>query len=197
MANEYATTASLKARLGITGSGSDTVLGEVLEGASRLIDGFTGRTFYGSEAETRYFTTDDTGTVFIDDLVSVTSVKTDEDGDRTYERTWASTDYDLLPHNVTPKTRLVLAPEGRYVFPTLPRSVQIVGTWGNNADASIPAVIREATLLQAARLFERRKSPLGVIGDSEIGFARLSARLDPDVEVLLKAGGFGPRLVFA
>ena len=197
MANEYATTTQLKARLGITGASSDTVLGEVLEAASRLVDGVTGRAFYATSSEARYFTTDEHGQVFIDDALTVTAVETDEDGDRTYERTWASTDYDLLPHNTTPKTRLVIAPEGRYYFPQIARSVKVTGTWGNNATASVPPVIREATLLQAARLFERRKSPLGVVGDSETGIARLSSRLDPDVEVLLKMGGFGRRMAFA
>jgi hypothetical protein len=44
-----------------------------------------------------------------------------------------------------------------------------------------------ATLLQASRLFTRRQSPFGIAGAPDLGVVRLSARLDADVEVLLKS----------
>ena len=56
----------------------------------------------------------------MDDLLSVTTLKTDEDGDRTYEITWATTDYDLMPYNATlesqaqPYSHLQTTPDGDY-----------------------------------------------------------------------------------
>jgi hypothetical protein len=43
-----------------------------------------------------------------------------------------------------------------------------------------------ATLIQAARLFTRRQSPFGIAGSPDLGTVRLSAKLDADVETLLR-----------
>lgn len=53
----------------------------------------------------------------------------------------------------------------------------------------LPAVIREAGLLQAARLFKRQSATFGIatVGTIDGGSGmRLLARLDPDVELLLE-----------
>jgi hypothetical protein len=54
-------------------------------------------------------------------------------------------------------------------------------------------VIREATLIQALRLYKRKDSPEGVLGSAEWGTVRVS-RLDPDVAKLVESlvlPGFG------
>jgi hypothetical protein len=43
-----------------------------------------------------------------------------------------------------------------------------------------------ATKIQASRLFIRRQSPFGIAGTPELGTVRLSSRLDPDVEALIR-----------
>ena len=48
----------------------------------------------------------------------------------------------------------------------------------------MPAQVAQATLIQAARLYKRRESPEGVLGNAEWGSIRLS-RVDPDVAALL------------
>lgn len=52
---------------------------------------------------------------------------------------------------------------------------------------SAPSPIRQATLLQASRLFVRKNSPYGIAGSPDMGSElRLLAKLDPDVEVLVR-----------
>lgn len=180
--NGYATLAELKARLGITDTPDDAVLEAVIEAASRAIDGETGRVFYAATA-TRYFTAEDSELLFVDDLLSVTTLKTDLDGDRTYETTWAATDYDLEPYNSTPYTRIQIAPRGTRTFPTGRRGVEIAGSWGYAATA--PDAINEACLLMAARLFKRKDAVFGVLMNPEFGTARLP-QVDQDVKLLIR-----------
>ena len=61
--------------------------------------------------------------------------------------------------------------------------MRVRGIWGWTA---VPAEISMATLIQASRLFARRQSPFGIAGAPDLGVVRLSARLDADVEVLVK-----------
>lgn len=179
--NAYATTAQFKARLDIVDDADDTVLEQVLEAASRAIDGWCARQFY-TETATRTFTAEAIDFLAIPDLYSITSLKTDADGDRTYETTWASTDYDLDPEDA-PYTAITLTPAGRYAFPTLRRSVQIAGDWGYSATA--PHAIREACLLQASRYFLRKDAPFGVTGSTEHGQLQTISSIDPDVKQLI------------
>jgi hypothetical protein len=41
-------------------------------------------------------------------------------------------------------------------------------------------------LIQSSRIFVRRQSPFGIAGTPELGTVRLTSRLDPDVEALLR-----------
>lgn len=182
--NGYATLDELKARLSIE-LGDDTddaVLEAVIESASRAVDGLCGRSFYAQAAQTRYYTVEDWDCIQTDDLVSVTTIKTDEDGDRVYETTWAATDFELDPVTGPPYTRIYVTPTGSYGFPWGRRTVQIVGTFGWS---SVPDAINEATLLLAARHFKRKDSPLGIqVGKPEFGNLSIPGN-DPDVNRLL------------
>ena len=189
--NGYCTLAELRARLGYvsTDTADDAMLEAVVMGVSRLIDRYTGRRFYTTSAdETRYYTAEDSYTLFLpDDLVSVTTLSTDEDGDRTYEYTWAVTDYDLEPANAAldgqPYTRIEVTPEGAYLWPVgIRRGVKIVGKFGL---AAAPADVKEACLLQSERVFKRKDAPFGVVGSAEMGQALVIPKLDPDVALLL------------
>jgi hypothetical protein len=183
--NGYASLSEIKARLGIADTVDDSVLEAVVEAASRAIDNWTARQFYATTA-TRYFTAEDGDLLFVDDLLTVTTLKTisqNSAGTRTYGDTWAATDYDLEPFNSTPKTRIRLNPGGAYAFPTEAKGVEIAGSWGYSSTA--PDAINEACLLQAARLFKRKDAPFGVAGTPETGTMQLP-RLDPDVRMLLE-----------
>ncbi len=105
---------------------------------SRWIDRRCGRKFYPI-VEKRYFTALDGEEIFIDDLITVTTLKTDEDADRTYETTWATTDYDLLPDNEPGSyNQIMITPNGNNAFPTNTRKgVEIDGVWAFADDRSL------------------------------------------------------------
>lgn len=128
--NCYASLTELKAALGVSSTSDDTVLLNLLEVASRTIDNYCHRQFY-AETATRYFP--GAGAVlWIDDLLSVTTFKLDQDGDATFETTLAATDYDLWPANRSPKIRADVADNGDYSGFALgiARGVEIAGLWG-------------------------------------------------------------------
>lgn len=184
--NGYCTLSDLYARYEALSADSDDLDAKLeghIEAASRWIDAYCQRTFYAVTA-TRYFTAQ-TGLVCnVKDLLTVTALKTDDDGDRTYETTWSTTDYDLMPANYPPYQWLEVTPNGLYVFPLLTKSVEIEGTWGYVATA--PPDIKEACLLQAARLFAREATVLGVSGATALGTTTVKAPKDEDIKGLLE-----------
>ena len=134
---DLTTLKDIKTGLNITSSDYDARLLDLVEAVSRSIDEYCSRVFYVSLA-TKYYSgvADDSisrldpwGGPIIqtrgggalsresarlwltdgDDLLSVTSLTMDTDGDRTYETTLDSaTDYRLWPYNETPKIRVDL-----------------------------------------------------------------------------------------
>lgn len=136
MPNLYATLAQLKAHLNLSDSDDDAKLIRILEAVSRQIDQHCERRFY-TETRTRVYTARSARYVRVDDLLSVTSLKTDLVGLRTYELAWSTSDYDLDPANAAyesppqPYSKIAMSPWGAYCFPAgLPRGVQVTGTWG-------------------------------------------------------------------
>jgi hypothetical protein len=185
--NLYTTVATLKTRLSISDTTDDTTLGLVLSGVCRAIDGHCGQSFFkDSAASVRYYTAVDKRTVFIDSLVSVTTLATDSDYDRTYSTTWAATDYDLMPSNAAstdrPYTWIEQSPDGDYNFPTRSLGVKLTGVYGWPA---VPAAVSEAALLWAERIFKRKDAPFGIASFVEAGEMRLLKEIDPDVQTLL------------
>lgn len=165
----------------------DTRIEIAVEAASRAIDDFCRRRFYTS-SDTRYYTASRNDLLYVDDLVSVTTLKTDAGSDGAFETTWDSSDYLLKPFNANtdgrPYTQIASAAGGR-AFPTVDRGVEIVGSFGW---PSVPTAVKQACALQAHRLFKRgTEAPLGIAG---LGFdgsgMRLMSKLDPDVELLVK-----------
>lgn len=128
----YARVLDLRADLNGTGyNGNDQWLAGAIAEASRQIRTATGGRQFHPTVETRYFDGRGCAQLWVNDLLSITSLKFDEDGDRTYEETLATTDYYLWPDNRTPYRRIDIDPNGDYTaFPAGRRSVQIVGTWG-------------------------------------------------------------------
>lgn len=190
--NGYATLAQVKSALRIEDTIDDTLIELAIESASREIDGYTDRVFYDVGTATRIYLPIDSFTVQIDDLQSLTTLKTSPSGDG-FTDTWTSTDYQLEPLNgqagglSTPFTRIRAV--GDYVFPIWnPRvtdsyeaTVQVVGTFGF---ASVPTDIVQATILLSMRQFKRYDSPLGVAGFGDLGAMRVT-KFDPDVEALV------------
>lgn len=179
---DYATVDQLKERLNVVDTVDDALIARSLTAASRQVDGWCGRTFAQVTA-TRFYDVADFDRVLVDDLVSITTLATDDQTDRTYATIWDTADYDLDPSNGPPYTQLRLSPRSARSFPVGRRTVRIAGVFGWPA---IPAEIGEATLLLAARLFKRKDAPMGVqMGKPEFGTLSIPGK-DPDVERLLQ-----------
>ena len=190
ISNGYATLADVKAALRITDTIDDSLLETAVESASRLVDGYAGRNFYSAGSAVRYFTPEDRIVCEIDDLISLTSLEVSADLDGVFDQTWASTDYQLEPLNGKvdgltgwPATRIRAV--GAYIFGTNigEASVKVTGTWGWSA---VPTAVKQATVIQASRIFKRLDSPLGVLSSPDLGYIRVGTRLDPDVQQLVE-----------
>jgi len=187
--NGYITLSQAKTAAGIIDSGSDTELELVIEAASRQIDDHCGRFFYQSAASTAFYTALDYLVQPIDDFASVSSIATDGDANGTYTTSWViNTDCALAPFNAAttgrPFTEIIALTEGANTFPVqIVRAVRVIGTRGW---PSVPVTIQQATITTVSRLFNRRNTPFGIASAPEIGQMRLLARLDPDVEQLLR-----------
>lgn len=184
--NGYATLAQIKSSLRITDNVDDELLELAIETASRQIDGVCERHFY-SESATRVFSPRDAFVTEVDDIVSLTSLKTSTGADGVFDVTWTSTDYQLEPLNgvvsggPTPST--LIRAIGDYAFPTAmgEATVQVEGTFGFS---SVPTAIKQATVILGSRIFKRNDAPLGVTGFGDLGVIRVG-RVDPDVEAMV------------
>jgi len=146
--NAYCSIADIKNALAITATTDDVILRKTAEAAARIIDRFCGRYFF-VKSETRYF--DGAGCrLWIDDLLSVTTLKTDEDGDATFENTYATTDYNLYPLNKYPKYHIDISEASDYGgFGAGSKSVEIVGLWGYGDGISSTPYLIDTTLSAA------------------------------------------------
>jgi|ERR1044071_7927258 hypothetical protein len=179
----YATLDELKAFLTIdlADTTDDANLQIALDAVNELIDDFCGRTFVvpTGPASARYYAAASAHVVFIDDAVTVTSVENPPG------TVWDAMNYGKEPINGPAKGEPY---EELYARDTSwdrtePNNVLVTATWGWPAT---PKKVKQATLLQASRMFSRKNSPFGVAGSPETGSElRLLARLDPDVEQLL------------
>lgn len=168
---------------------ADLDIQRVILAAARRIDLRCDRRFWldADANQVRYYTPRTDGYVRIDDLVTLTTFKTDPGGDGTYEVTWASTDYALGPLNAVakgwPYTHVETHPSGRYPFPTsYPSTVQVTGRFGWSA---VPPEIKLATGMLATRLLKRyREAPFGVAGVGPDG-AVVRITIDPDIDDLI------------
>ena len=199
--NGYASLAELRAKLafGATNTASDTQLEQLIEASSRWIERYTGRRFYGA-AETRYYTAEDGHEILVDDLTSVSVLKTDDNGDGTFETTWASTAYNLKygdNYNAAldskPYTQIEVSEIGTLTFPTaIRKGVMVAGTFGyvssTASTSGCPDPIHDAALLLAERIYKRKDAPLGIAGPAALGQQPVritSMSADPDIRDLL------------
>jgi hypothetical protein len=184
--NGYATLSEVKASLRITDAIDDALLETAIESASRMIDGFTARTFSNAGTATRNFAATDEINLIIDDAISVSQVTSTDEVGGTYT-TWDVTDYQLEPINsrsdglYMPFTSIRAVND--YLWPVVDYQalVRITGVWGFPA---VPTAIKQATIIQSSRLYKRLDSPLGVAGFGDMGAIRVGRYLDPDVEQL-------------
>ena len=190
--NGYATLSDVKAAFRITDSVDDSLLELSIESASREIDGWCERVFYNAGTATRVYIPTDSFYTEIDDLISLTTLKTSSTGTG-FDNTWQAGDYQLEPLNGVsggltnhPATRIRAV--GNKIFPLWdPRNinsheatVEVRGVFGWSA---VPTAIKQACIILSMRQFKRYDTPLGITFD-ELGAMRVG-RVDPDIQNLL------------
>ena len=198
----YCTVEELKSRLAIGDTSDDFEITLAVQAACRSIDEITGRYFWRG-TDTRTYIPDSIYSQQLDDLVSVTTLKVDRDGDGVYEETWTlGTDYALTVapgrYNVAakgeqwPYTGLsILGPKFiPFVWPWshLDR-IQVTGVFGWPA---VPLAVKQAALIAAADLFKIKDAPFGIAGFGEFGVVRVQA--NPRVMSLVKRYISGQRV---
>ena len=190
ISNGYTTLNEVKAALNLDDSMENAGIELAIATASRMIDDYCGRFFYQDGTSiapaTRYYTPQDFYTVAVDDFVSLSEIATDDNFDQLYQTIWTATDRMFEPVNNPsrgwPLNRILAV--GAYVFPAnLPQSVRLKGIFGWS---SVPFEVKTAAKIQSARLFLRNQSPFGIAGNTDMGTVRLAAKLDADVEALLR-----------
>lgn len=174
-----------------------------IEAVSRWLDTTLDTNFYGA-TETRYFTPQFNDLLYIDDLISITTLKTDTVNDGTYDATWATTDYWLEPRNARtptnardkrPYRQIRINANGDYSFPIYDYSVEIAGVWGYTTGISgglpgeVPPAVKQATLLMAHRLWKRKDAIFGVSGTPALGVQVIQARIQADSDIAMMLNG--------
>lgn len=191
-APDYVTSAELKAYLRISDTDDDAQIALAITAASRAVDTHAGRQFGSvSPAEQRFYTSRwdrriCRWVVDVDDLMTTTNfaaITVDSEG----VTVGTIDDYVLEPRNAAAKgrawTQVLVRPNSAYKPTGARDEVAVTALWGWTA---VPAAVKQATLLQASRIFARRQSPYGIAGSPDDGSEmRLLARVDPDVAVTL------------
>ena len=191
----YCTVEELKSRLQIGDTADDFEVTLAVQAACRSIDEITGRYFWRGN-DVRTYIPESIYSQTLDDLVSVTTLKVDRDGDGVFEESWTQgTDYALqvAPGKYNPAakgeqwpyTAAVVAQSGKlfpftWVMTHLDR-IQVTGVFGWPA---VPLAVKQAALIAAADLFRLKDAPFGVAGFGEFGAVKITA--NPRVMSLLK-----------
>lgn len=188
-APDYITTEELKSylRIDVADTVDDAELESKITAASRAVDRTTNRQFGQlAAADAWLYTPRWDGSrcrwvIEIDDLQDATGL--------TVATSAGAIDlFAKQPANAAAKgkpwTRLVVDPAAAVIPKGTENEVTVTAKFGWSA---VPVTVKEATKLQAARLFKRRDAPFGVAGSPEAGSeVRLLARVDPDVAVTLR-----------
>lgn len=189
---DYATAAELRSF--VTRSSStvdDTELGYAVTAASRVVDEWCGRQFgQVTVAEAHIYSASWDRTrcgwvIEVDDIYSATGLEimVDDDDDQVYDQ--EITSYRLWPFTPAgaPWTR-ILVKSGSAVTPSRREgAVEVTALYGWTA---VPTAVKQATLIEANRIFQRRVSPFGIAGSPETGSElRLLRGVDVDAQKIL------------
>lgn len=182
--NGYLTASEAQAYIGRQFADATGILDDVITAVSRMIDRHCGRHFYTASA-TRYFDTDNPCELELgpyNDLISVTTLKSDIDGDGTYETTHTTGTFQLCPVGATtrapyaqPFTEIELLSSAT-LFPLGTATgreglIEVVGSWG--WPTAVPIEVKQAARILCAELAKVQDAPLGLVGSPEFGMSRV------------------------
>lgn len=195
MTRWYCAKEELKSRLQIDpdDNSDDYEIQLTMQTVTDWITQYCGRHFY-RVTESRTYEPASVWTLHIDDIVEVTSVDLDYDGDGVYEVHWAEdVNYQLLRYMSSynssdlgvarPRNYLQVTtgspgnPVGGswlpWIIPFTRRDrVKVTGTWGW---PDVPPNVTMAALYLSAEVFKSKDSPFGVAGISDLGIVKIQA----------------------
>jgi hypothetical protein len=164
---QYCTLEQVKAALALPSSNmvNDLAIDDLIDAISRAIDEACDTQFFAS-TQTRHYTAEYPWALLVDDLLALTSLRTDADGDGVYELTWSASDFLLSPLNAqsssTPRPYWQVATRisGARIFPIgVPAGVEIVGSWGFSTTP--PSQVEIVAIRESVHHFHAIRSPYG------------------------------------
>jgi len=166
-----ATAAEYRAAIPKTDTGADAQILADLTATSRYLERRLNRFFTRDlAAVARVYEGEGLRSIYVDDVVSVTALKVDEDSDGSYELTIAATDYEMLPRNAaygaepSPYNEVSLLPWGARSYFPLGARVELTAVYGWPA---IPLAVKRACIELTAIL--RLETPRASATVSEFG----------------------------
>ncbi len=205
LGNWYVGLEEFKSRMSITDNADDFEAQFAIQSVSGWIEEYCSRHFRRI-TETRTYQPDNIWLLPVDDLVSVTALAVDQDGDGVFEQSWTqNVDYQLRIGNhrynqnsrgwPRPFRQVQVIQTGKWFPFTWPYThldrVSIQGTWGW---PSVPSPVTQAAFILAADLFKFKDAPFGVAGVSDYGVVRIQTNpwlvemLRPFVDARNKVG---------
>lgn len=205
MANVYLTLTEMKVALPnltktLEDGSQDALLTAIISRASRCIDLATfrepGAYYVGSDQSLFYngplVTAVDPSKIYINDILSVTTVETSANGDPTGFDTIDPDTYYLFPNNAS-FLGIPYQGIGLYTafgvggsWPTAVRSIQITGRFGYST--TTPDIVKAAMIIQVGRWFKRAQLAYQdkvAFTDNASQFAYMNA-VDRDVEMIVQ-----------
>lgn len=181
----YATANELKTYLGITGSGDDTLFGELLDRATAEIEQFTGRQFAVASDTTRYFDAIGShiggGVLYLPgDLCSITTVTNGDDTEVN------SDEYTTLPRNATPYYAIRLLSQSGVTWTYSSEwmdAISITGRWGYSTTP--PDDIVHACVRLAAFYYRQKDAQLADVTAIEAGTVIRTPAMPAEVKQVL------------
>lgn len=135
----------------------------------RIHSGIASSTLYVGALEVRYYTATCASELQTDDILQLVSLRTDNNGDSSFESTHSTAQFYLTPFNATldlqPYTAVTLRTSATAYFPVnVARTVEVTGVFGYCPTTAILPVFKKACLLQAMMDFRSEDAPFGAAG---------------------------------
>lgn len=185
LGDTYATVTELKSRVSIPAAHTsyDDELTDALNTASEEIERHCQRQFNKVSAATpRVYPIENRWYNFVDDFYSSTGlvIETDSTGDGTFDTTWVADDYELHPlNNINsgqigwPYNEIRAVNTQQFPIPYVGHRLarlRVTALWGWE---NVPAPVKQACLILAAKNFQLKDAPLGIAGSNDFGIVRV------------------------
>jgi hypothetical protein len=185
----YCTAAEVKTYGGVSGSGDDTLIGDLIDRAQKVIEVYTDRVFEASSDTTRTFTvgedTDGRTLWFDEDCAAITTITNKADASTTEDV--ATTEYVTLPHNRTPYygVRLLSSSSIAWDYDSAPENgITVTGKWAYSTTA--PNDIKHACIRLSAYYYRQKDAQVfDVVAVPDAGIITIPQGIPADVKLIL------------